>query len=411
MAQKPQSTKLPESWVAYVTPFATTIGMSIEDTTKALQPVVGDASDEAIALLKDAQSGATDEEIKGVFPEVPSARLRAAVKTQLREVATVEASTTPTMSLDVLPAPKPDESFIAALKVGGVSKVDQTDLEAGVKAALADRVDFFAIPKKIQAAMENYADVTQEPFGDSYYDVVKMITKRDYSEIFAALGVPASAVPQAKRTRFLKQIDSILWPAVQSFNGQLSGWFDAWMKAAGNPAAMMQAFTTMAGGGGALMGPAITTPDTEPLRIAADEVVDNINRAYAGVGIPAARALAFEATQIKELLSKPEIMGLVGATTRELMLKELGIDVSANFISMEHSVVKYVLAVGELSKQAKGSQQEQQYLQSMYQLGAVIPWEKLRAGETGKARQSGEQSDRDWDAPMTFAERERSEGR
>lgn len=376
MAQKPKVTVLPESWVAYLTPFATAVEMSVEDTTAALKPVVGEASDEAIELLKDAQSGATDEEIKGCFPDVPSARLRAAVNNQLREAAVVEATAAPTMSLDVLPAPKPDESFIAALKVGGVSKVDQTDLEAGVKAALADRVEFFGIPKKIQAAMENYAEVTEEPFGDSYYDVVKMITKRDYSEIFSALGVPASAVPQAKRTRFLKQIDSILWPAVQSFNGQLSGWFDAWMKAAGNPAAMMQAFTTMAGGG-AMMAPAITIPDTEPLRIAADEVVDNINRAYAGVGIPAARALAFEATQIKELLGKPEIMGLVGATTRELMLKELGIDVSANFISMEHSVVKYVLAVGELSKQAKGSQQEQQYLQSLYQLGAVIPWEKL----------------------------------
>jgi len=388
MAQKPKSPTLPESWVAYLTPFATTVGQSVDDVTAALQPVVGEPSPEAIELLQDALNGATDQEIRDCFPAVPSARLRAAVQTQLRVVTPPQAAATPTMSLDVLPAPKPDESFIAALKVGGVSKVSQTDLEAGVKAALADRVEFFEIPKKIQLAMERHAQLTEEPFGESYYDVMRMITKRDYSEIFAALQVPASAVPQAKRTHFLKQIDSILWPVIQGFNDQLSGWFDAWMKAAGNPAAMMQALTSMAGGG-SLMGPTITIPDTEPLRIAADEVVDNINRAYAGVGIPAARALAFEATQIKELLSKPEIMGLVGATTRELMLKELGIDVSANFISMEHSVVKYVLAVSELGNQPKGSQQEQQYLQSLYQLGAVIPWSKLLTEGRSRSARSG----------------------
>ena len=135
-----------------------------------------------------------------------------------------------------------------------------------------------------------------------------------------------------------------------------------------------------------MLAPAITVPDTEPLRIAADEVVDKINRAYAGVGVPAARALAYEATQVKELLAKPEVMGLVGATSRELMLKELGIDVSANFVSMEHSVVKYVLAVSNLSAQPKGSREEQAYLQSLYQLGAAIPWEKLLSARTAEDR-------------------------
>lgn len=386
MTDEPNVPELPLNWVEYLTPFSHAVGKSVTEVTEALTPVVGEPSDEAIVLLKDAGTGATDEEIRAQFPDAPSAKLRAAINAHLREApAAPEPTVTPSMSLDVLPSPKPDESFVAALKVGGVSKVGQTDLEAGVKAALAARVDFFAIPKKLQAAMERHAEVTEEPFGDSYYEVVTMITKRDYSEIFAALGVPASAVPQGKRSRFLLQIDEILWPAIQSFNGQLSGWFDAWMKAAGNPAALMQVLATSASGG-AFAAPAITVPDTEPLRIAADEVVDNINRAYAGVGIPAARALAFEATQIKELLKKPEIMGLVGATTRELMLKELGIDVSANFVSMEHSVVKYVLGVSELSNQPKGSQQEQMYLQGLYQLGAAIAWEKLTPGGGGTRR-------------------------
>lgn len=386
MAEHTTEHALPETWVSYVTPFAKAIDKTVEEVTDALKGAVGDAGEEAMTLLKDARNGATDEEIKACFTGIPSARLRSAITAHLRETPEPASIAAPTMSLDVLPSPRTDESFVAALKVGGVSKVSQTDLEAGVKAALAARVDFFDIPKKIQAAMKRHAEVTEEPFGNSYYDVVKMITKRDYAEIFSALGVPASAVPQTERNRFLTQIDGILWPAVQGFNGQLSGWFDAWMKAAGNPAAIMQAFTSLAGG--SVMAPALTVPDTEPLRIAADEVVDNINRAYAGVGIPAARALAYEATQIKELLAKPEIMGLVGATTRELMLKELGIDVSANFVSMEHSVVKYVLAVGELSKQPKGSQQEQAYLQGLYQLGAAIAWDKLLSGKKPRARHS-----------------------
>ncbi len=397
MANKEPVPTLPEVWVTYLTPFATAIGSDIDSATTALTAVVGEPGTEAIALLEDAVAGATDEEIRTCFPTVPSARLRAAVTGHLRKRTAPTVPLQPSLSLDVLPAPRTDDSFIAALKVGGVSKVGQTELEAGVKAALADRVDFFGIPKKILAAMERHAEVTEEPFGDSYYEVVKLITKRDYSDIFAALGVPASAVPQAKRTKFLTQINNILWPSIQGFNAQLSGWFDAWMKAAGNPAMMMQAITSLAGGGG-MLAPMISMPDTEPLRIAADEVVDTVNRAYAGVGVPAARALAYEATQVKELLAKPEIMGLVGATSRELMLKELGIDVSANFISMEHSVVKYVLAVSNLSAQPKGSREEQAYLQSLYQLGAAIPWEKLLAGGTGK-RASSANPERAWGRP------------
>ena len=371
---------LPKGWVEFITPFANTIDMSVEDVTQALHKVVGKPGEEAISLLKDAQTGATNEEIASVFTDTASAVLRKAVQKHLREVAAVEPAVNPALSLDMLPSPKSDESFVEALKVGGVSKVGPTDVEAGVKAALAAKVDFFGIPKKIELAMEEHAAITEEPHGDAYYDVVKMITKRDYAEIFAALKVPASAVNQTKRNRFVEQISTILWPAIYGFNNQLSGWFDTWMKASGNPAILMQALSGAVSGavsGGQSIAPAMTVPDTEPLRIAADEVIDRINRAYAGVGIPAARALAYEATQIKELLAKPEIQGLVGATSRELMLKQLGINVSANFVSMEHSVVKYMLAILELGKQPKGTPQEQAYLNSLYQLGASIPWDKL----------------------------------
>lgn len=371
-----ESKSLPESWITYLTPFAKAIGLSLEDTSLALEPVVGEPSADAITLLSDNLAGATDTEIMAVFPGVPSAKLRKVIREQLRVTPTKVDTVTASMSLDVLPMPRPDDSFLAALKVGGVSKVGMTDLEAGVKAALAGRVDFFDIPKKLIAAMEAQAETTEEPLGDAYYNIVRLVTKRDHAEVFAALGVPASAVSQSKRKRFLERIDNILWPATYGFHGQLNGWFDAWMKAAGNPAMMMQALTSMAGGG-QMLAPAMAVPDTEPLRIAADEVVDTINRAFAGVGIPAARALAYEATEIKDLLVKPEIIGLVGATTREQMLKQLGIDISANFVSLEYSVVKYVLSVAGLSKQPKGSAHEQAYLNGLYQLGAAIPWEKL----------------------------------
>lgn len=376
MTTKPKSNPLPDDWVAYLTPFADAIGVTVADASDALTPVVGAPSAEAIALLSDSLAGATDGEITAAFPGVPSAKLRKAIREQLRAAAAPADTTAPSMSLDVLPSPRPDDSFLAALKVGGVSKVGMTDLEAGVKAALAGRVDFFGIPKKLIAAMEAQADTVEEPLGDAYYNIVKLVTKRDHAEVFAALGVPASAVSQSKRKRFLERIDTILWPAIQGFHSQLNGWFDAWMKAAGNPAMMMQALTSMAGGG-QMLAPAMAVPDTEPLRIAADEVVDTINRAFAGVGIPAARALAYEATEIKDLLGKPEIIGLVGATTREQMLKQLDIDISANFVSLEYSIVKFVLSVADLSKQAKGSAHEQAYLNGLYQLGAAIPWDKL----------------------------------
>ncbi|MCB0117373.1 MAG: hypothetical protein KDD84_24905, partial [Caldilineaceae bacterium] len=64
-----------------------------------------------------------------------------------------------------------------------------------------------------------------------------------------------------------------------------------------------------------------------------------------------------------------------------------------NFVSMEHSVVKYVLAVSNLSKQPKGSREEQAYLQSLYQLGAAIPWDKLLTGNPGRRAAQADESD------------------
>ena len=89
-----------------------------------------------------------------------------------------------------------------------------------------------------------------------------------------------------------------------------------------------------------------------------------------------ARALAYEAQQIKDILAEERLPAAVGAITREQMLKLMGVDVSADYVRMERSVVRYVMSILELPGVARG-EQEVMYLTALLQLGMMIPWGQL----------------------------------
>ena len=62
----------------------------------------------------------------------------------------------------LLPSIPSDESWLNALKTGGILKVDQSSYIAAIRAALADRAGLYKIPEVLSKAMEAYADETEE---------------------------------------------------------------------------------------------------------------------------------------------------------------------------------------------------------------------------------------------------------
>jgi hypothetical protein len=309
----------------------------------------------------------------GMLP-IPARKLVAGLKPALEATPQVQFN-----FAEVLPAVPNDDSWLTALKVGGVLKVDESTVIAAIRAGLADRVGLFNVPKLLADAMKQFAEQNDDPVAPVYFELIKQLTRRTYGDLFAALpGMDGSYVTEAAKKQLTARVNQHLWPAIASFNSQLNAWVEAWTKGMNNPMAMMAAFA-MQGTGGALPPGMMQPPDTAVLRDNAEAVADAINKAFAGTGVQIAAAQAYDAAQIKRTLEDPRLPAMIGAANRDQMLKQLGAAVSSKYPRLETNLTQFVLGVLRLKDQPAGND-EIQYLQSLYMLGSQIEWDQLQAG-------------------------------
>lgn len=281
-----------------------------------------------------------------------------------------------------------EDSWLSALKTGGVLKVEQSTIEAAIRAALAHRVNFFTIPDILVVKMEEFADSNVEQVDPSYYDIRDQLISRSYGDLFAAIkGFKGTYVTEGRKKQLYQRIDDHLWPAIISFNNQLKDWYDAWLNTGMNPKAMMNAF--FATKGGAIMPPAmIQPPDTGVLRDSADALADAINKVFAGTGVQIAAAIAFDASKIKETLTNPRLPAMIGAGNRDQMLRQLNVAIPNTYQRLETNLVTYVGAVLDIKNQPAG-EAELNYYSALYMLGSSITWDLLEKSSPTPKRPSG----------------------
>lgn len=277
----------------------------------------------------------------------------------------------------LLPAVPNDESWLKALKTGGVLKVDRSSYIAAIRAALADRAGLYSIPDALSKAMEKYADETEEQLDPVFYTLRKSLTRRTYGEIFAAIdGLDGTFITESRRKEFLNRIRETLWPAIAESYRTLDAWYNTWQANNNNPSAWMTMLGSFFNGGAAAIGAGmVAPPDISPLHDAGDTLVDSINRVFRGTGVQVAAAMAYDASKIRDALDEQQLPAMVGAKNRELMLKKIGASISSNYVRLEQNLVKYVLAFVE--HDAVTSDVEANYFVALWQLGAQINWAEL----------------------------------
>lgn len=358
------------------------LGLTAEQTAKL--EVEGVASDTDM-------TGLTDQEIKSVTgcglvtaKKVAAAFVPAPVIAPPAEGPTAYDQP----SMDILPPVPDDGSFLEMLKVGGILKIESVDVISAMRAAIAQQAGLYELPDILMDRMERVAEEQDEPVGKSFYDLQRMITSRAYGDVLSVLGVTGNFVSERRKKEVLQRLKARLWPALRGFHSLLTDWVQAWNQGA-NPVMTLQMFMlNQLGGPGGVMPPGMMAPpDTAGLRDEAEAVINRINSVFAGTGIPVARALAFDATRIKGILEEPALPAAVGTTTKDQMLKVLGIDVDANYVRLERNVIRYALAIMELPKVASG-REEYLYLAAMLTLGAAIPWDKLSDTPVNDGRRS-----------------------
>ncbi len=280
----------------------------------------------------------------------------------------------------ILPKVMDDTSWLTALKVGGVLKVDESTVIASVRAALASSTGLYDVPALLVQRMEKFADDNEEQVDPSvYYPIREQLTRRSYAEVFEAIpGLTGNYVTEARKRQLFDRIDKHLWPAIIGFYDQLKSWQEAWVQGAANPALLM---ASLVGGAGLPPG-LLQPPDTAILRDYSEEVANASNRVFAGTGVQIASAMAYDAAQIKKALENPRLPALIGAANRDQMLKMLGIAVSSTYTRLEVNLTRFALAALQ-SKDQAGGNEELQYFGALYMLGSQIPWDQLGAGGHG----------------------------
>ncbi len=274
----------------------------------------------------------------------------------------------------LLPAVPNDDSWLNALKGGGILKVDDSSYIAAIRSALADRAGLYDVPAALAEEMERYADETEEQVDPMFYSLRKSLTRRSYAEIFAAIdGLDGSFITEGRRKEFLKRIRDILWPAIAESFRVLDAWWQAWRTSFADPSMLIAAIS---GGLNGVSGMSmVTPPETGQLHDAGDSLVDSINRVFRGTGVQVAAAMAYDANTIRNTLEKPNLPAMVGVKNRELMLKKIHANVSSNYVRLEQNLVKYVL--GFVKHDAITSDVEVQYFTALWQLGTQINWDEL----------------------------------
>ena len=279
----------------------------------------------------------------------------------------------------LLPSIPTDESWLNALKTGGILKVDESSYIAAIHAALADRAGLYNVPDALSKAMEKYADETEEQVDPIFYALRKSLTRRTYGDIFAAIdGLDGTFITDARRKEFLGRIRDTLWPAIAESYRTLDGWYQTWRASFSDPSMLIAAIGGGFSGGAAGMS-MITPPDTAQLHDAGDTLVDSINRVFRGTGVQVAAAMAYDANTIRNTLEDPRLPSMVGVKNREMMLKKIGASVSSNYIRLEQNLVKYVLAF--VKHDTVTSDVEVNYFVALWQLGTQINWAELGGGD------------------------------
>jgi len=380
-------------WDDRIKTFATAVGKETTAITDALKELVGEPGPDALGVLSDS-TAVLDTDLQAALvaggPKIPLgvfrknlAKLRGPQAAPETATAGVPASAASTLS--ILPALPDETSFVEMLKTGGVLKVGITEVLAAVKAALAKKTGLFDLTDRILEAMEAFATAQEEPVGESFFKLQKLLTEKKYGDVLSALGVPGSYVSERRKKEFFERLDARLWKALAGFQDQLVAWQNAWTQGMANPGMLVLAMTSRSTGA-ALPPGMLAPPDTAPLRAAGEEVVNEINRVFAGPGIPVARALAYDATRILGILNEPSLPAQMGMATRDMMLKELGIAVGADIVRTEQGLTRYALAVMSLSKVTADS--ELAYLAALFQLGSTIPWNTITT-EDGLGSRAG----------------------
>jgi hypothetical protein len=345
------------------------------DLLSLLHDNLGDAAAADAVLAAARADGVTDAASAKLAREedwvgwgMPRIRARALVA-----ALQADGARAPQALSSLLPEVPSEESLLAGFRVGGVAKVAPTDVVAALRVALAERLGVLSLETRLIEAVEAHARGNDEPCPELFYELERSLARRAHADVLAALELPGTFVSDARKRELLARVSRV-WDALFALQGKIEAWKATWAERSTHAAALLtgQSLLAAQGATGSAAVLPLDAPDAAAVLESARAVVDAVNRAFAGPGIPVARALAADTAQLRGWLERPELPGALGVSTREELLRKLGIGLSGDLARVETSGIQYALAALALTSDA--SETVPGRLVALHELGATLPW-------------------------------------
>lgn len=283
----------------------------------------------------------------------------------------------------VLPRVPDGPSFMKSLTVGGVLQMDDTAVISACKAHLAAQTQLDQVPRIMMTAMKKFARAHQRQTSTNplFRKARTIVNRRSYAAILREVSgaEEVTTVPADDKNYLLEALGATAIPALKSFQEQVFAFVENYRQSGGSLERLLGAADPLLGS---------VAVDTQTLRVAVKTLVEALNNSFAGEGIIAARALAYDAGQTLELLDDPTLPASVGMVDKDSMLREYALAVPDEYEVLEKALCGFALAAMHFPDLTiSGTREELMYIGQMNQLGVVVkPHWGVLTGAGGKSR-------------------------
>jgi len=201
------------------------------------------------------------------------------------------------------------------------------------------------------------------------------------------MGAPGSSsstlMSASNKKRLLANLDR-LWPVARDFYQVVYNWRQQLnAQGGGNLMMGMMMGNLMGASGGsgisaALAESATQPPETDDIIDAARGMTNEINKIFAGYGVYVARCLAGDMTRIKSILERPDLPGLMGASSRDDMIRsKLKIEMPWRMANADKTIIGFLLGAQKLGAGEVEPELVPLYIVQLANRGDGIPWELI----------------------------------
>lgn len=338
---------------------------------RLLEVAVSDFSPASLAILanEDLFSRADWVSVCASLGQRRAPVVAAALSDFRAEVVPAPVKAAPPAAAPVAPAPAPvvampeslskifsssygDEDLLRGLSGEVTPQVSSAEVIAALRVASAANLGLFGAMSKIRQFVEAELESRGTPATPDVIEIFQEVESERYAEAARALGLRGASISDANASKMTTRITTILVPAVSAF-AETAVAISRTAADLQGPTALALLARSLSPATASMPLPMMTqAPDLQPLRDAAERVVEAANATFAGLTArDNVRRMVARATTVNGWINnRHELWAAAGVSSRDELLKKVGISIPADERRRSSTMAKVAALAMELPR-------------------------------------------------------------